>query len=141
MLKPRFKVGEKVYAVTSVFDVRHNHVVCNVCDSTGFVEVKGKVGKFACPACYGAMTTERYGYKYVISYCKATIGKIEIQEYAPKYMNKYKSEIKYMLEETGVGSGTIWREDRLFATEEEANDFCEKYVPSDYYDKEAILRA
>ena len=45
-----------------------------------------------------------------------------------------------MLEETGVGSGTCWREERLFATEEEANEFCEKYVSSDYYDREAILR-
>ena len=29
---------------------------------------------------------------------------------------------------------------RRVLTEEEANEFCEKYIPSDYYDKEAILR-
>ncbi len=45
-----------------------------------------------------------------------------------------------MLEETGVGSGMLWQEDRLFATEKEASDFCEKYVSSDYYDCEAILK-
>ena len=42
--------------------------------------------------------------------------------------------------QTGVGSGTLWREDRLFATHDEAKEFCEKYVSSDYYDQEAILR-
>ena len=47
-----------------------------------------------------------------------------------------------MLKETGIGSGTIWREERLFATEEEANEFCEKYIPANYYDDlEPILRA
>lgn len=79
-------------------------------------------------------------YIYVISYYEATIGKIEIEEYAPKYKERYKSEVKYMLEETGVGSGTLWREDRLFATYDDAKEFCEKYVPSDYYDQKAILR-
>lgn len=45
-----------------------------------------------------------------------------------------------MLEETGVGSGAVWREERLFPTKEEANEFCEKYISSDYYDEKAILK-
>lgn len=138
MLKPKFKVGQKVYAVSNRSDTRQKHVECDVCNSTGTVEINGR--SFTCPSCYGHTETEHYGYKYEISYYAATIGKVEIQEYAPKYQCRYKSEIRYMLEETGVGSGTVWREERLFATEEEAKEFCEKYVSSDYYDEKAILR-
>ena len=138
MLVPKFKIGQKVYAVYCKHDTRQKPVECEVCNSTGHVKIEGRNEKFVCPACHGKIETEHYGYKYVISYRKATIGKIDIQEYAPEY--GYKSEIRYMLKETGVGSGTVWKEERLFATEKEANEFCEKYIPSDYYDKEAILR-
>ena len=140
MLVPKFKVGQKVYAVSNRSDTKQKHVECDVCNSTGYVKVEGREENFVCPVCYGRTETEHYGYKYVISYYEATIGKVEIQEYAPKYRHRHKSEIRYMLEETGVGSGTVWREERLFATEEEANEFCEKYISSDYYDTEAILR-
>ena len=79
-------------------------------------------------------------YKYVISHPKATIGKVDIEEYAEQYKEQYRSKVTYMLDDTGVGSGAIWKEDRLFATEEEAQDFCDRYVPSDCYDNEAILK-
>lgn len=140
MLRAKFKNGQKVFAVMHTSNMRERHVNCDVCDSTGYVKVEGKSGKFICPSCHGRTVTEGYEYKYKISYYEATIGKVEIQEYAKKYKNQYKSEVRYMLEETGVGSGTIWREERLFATEEEARDFCEKYVPVDYYDTRAILK-
>ena len=141
MLEAKFKVGQKVYAVSNTSDTRQIHVKCDVCNSTGKVKVEGREEEYTCPACHGRTETEHYGYKYVISYEKATIGKIEIQEYAPKYKNRHKSEVRYMLEETGVGSGQIWREERLFATYDEAKEFCEKYVSSDYYDENAILRS
>ena len=140
MLEAKFKVGQRVFAVSNKSDSRQVHVKCDVCNSTGKVKVEGRDEEYVCPACHGRTETEHYGYMYVISYYEATIGKIEIEEYAPKYKDRYKSEVKYMLEETGVGSGTLWREDRLFATYDEAKEFCEKYVSSDYYDEKAILR-
>lgn len=139
MLVPKFEIGQKVYAVCNTSDTRQKHVECDVCNSTGYVKVEGKEGNFTCPVCHGRTETEHYGYKYVIAYKKATIGRIQITEYAKKYRS-CKSVITYMLQETGVGSGTLWNEERLFATEEEANEFCEKYISSDYYDQEAILR-
>ena len=140
MLEAKFKVGQQVYAVSNKSDSRQIHVKCDVCNSTGKVKVEGRTEEYVCPACYGRTETEHHGCMYAISYCEATIGKIEIEEYAPEYKNRYKSQVRYMLEETGVGSGSLWREDRLFATYDEAKEFCEKYVPSDYYDHEAILR-
>lgn len=139
MLQAKYRVGQKVYAVSNRSDSRQIHVNCDVCNFTGKVKVEGREEKYECPVCHGKTKTEHYGYKYVISFYKATIGKVRIEEYAKKY-RKEKSEVTYMLEETGVGSGSIWREDRLFPTEKEANDFCERYFSSDYYDEKAILK-
>lgn len=138
MLKAKYEVGQKIYAVSSTSNIRQKHVDCALCNSTGKVKVEGRDEKYVCPVCHGKTETEHFGYKYEITYPQATIGKVEIDEYAPEY--SYKSEVKYMLRETGVGSGRLWKEDRLFATEEEANEFCEKYIPSDYYDEKAILK-
>lgn len=138
MLQAKYKLGQKVYAVSSKSNSRQIHVNCDVCNSTGKVKVEGRDEEYKCPVCYGRTKTEHFGYKYVISYYEATIGKVEIQEYDPKYSDQYKSEVRYMLEETGIGSGSLWKEDRLFTTEKDASDFCNRYVPSDYYDREAI---
>lgn len=139
MLVPKFELGQKVYAVSSVSDTRRVHTECDVCNSTGLVKVVGRDEEFMCPACEGKYKTEHYGFKYVISYRGAEIGKVQTEEYLARYRS-CDSRITYMLKETGVGSGTIWSEEKLFATEEEANEFCEKYMPADYYDTKAILR-
>ncbi len=140
MLTAKFEVGQEVYAVSNRSDTRQKHVECDLCNSTGKVKVNGREEEYECPCCHGRMETEHYGYKYVIAYHGATIGKVSVEEYAKKYSRNNKSRVTYMLEETGVGSGQVWREERLFITEEEANEFCEKYISSDYYDHEAILR-
>ena len=138
MLEAKFKINQKVYAVSSKSVSRREHVKCAVCNSTGKIKIVGKDNDYNCPVCRGEMKTVYDGFEYVISYPKASIGKVQIEEYAARYDEK--SRVTYMLKETGVGSGTIWREERLFATEEEAKEFCEKYVPSDYYDQRAILK-
>jgi ribosomal protein S24E len=140
MLTPKFELGQKVYAINPVYDTKVVHVPCSICGSTGIVKVHGVEQDVMCPYCYGRTTTERVGFKYIISYRGATIGKREITEYLAKYLyhGDYKNEVTYMLKETGVGSGTIWHEHRLFATEEEAQEFCDKYVPADQYGTEAI---
>lgn len=78
------------------------------------------------------------GYKYIIDYYEAKIGKVTIEEYDPEY-EECESRITYMIDKTGVGSGLIWNENRLFSTEDEAKDFCKKYMPSDEYDSKTIL--
>lgn len=138
MLKAKFKINQKVYAVSSKSVSKREHVECDVCNSTGRVKINGRDNDYVCPVCRGETKTVYDGFEYVISYYEASIGKVQIEEYAARY--DYESRVTYMLKETGVGSGTIWREDRLFATEEEAKEFCEKYVPSDYYDRHAILK-
>lgn len=73
MLVPKFEIGQKVYAVSNRSDTRQKHVECDVCNSTGYIKVEGKDGKFICPVCHGRTETEHYGYKYEISYYEATI--------------------------------------------------------------------
>ena len=141
MLTPKFELGQKVYAVTCVYNTKTVHVPCNICGSTGLVKVHGVEQDVTCPYCYGHTKTERIGFKYVISHHGATIGKRTTVEYSDEYLYEgYKNEVEYMLKETGVGSGTVWHEHRLFATEEEAQEFCDKYVPSDQYGTKAILK-
>lgn len=138
MLEAKFKINQKVYAVSSKSVSKREHVKCDVCNSTGKVKITGRDDDYVCPVCRGQMETTYDGFEYIISYPGASIGKVQTEEYAARY--NCESRVTYMLKETGVGSGTVWREDRLFATEEEAKEFCEKYVPSDYYDKHAILK-
>ena len=90
MLTAKFEVGQEVYAVSNKSDTRQKHVECDLCNSTGKVKVNGREEEYECPCCHGGTETEHYGYKYVISYDRATIGKVEIQEYAPKYKSRYK---------------------------------------------------
>ena len=140
MLRAKFKVGQKVYAVSTKCDSKWIHVKCDLCNSTGKVKIKGKGDRYTCPKCNGKTTAEFYGYRYIISYPNAMIGKVNIEEYADKYKKCFRSKVTYMLDGTGVGSGAIWEENRLFATKDEAEDFCNKYIPSDYYDSESILK-
>ena len=55
---------------------------------------------------------------YLTDYCtdplvrKLTIGSVQY--------DSHRKEIHYMCKETGVGSGTLWSEEHLFATEDEA---------------------
>lgn len=136
MLYPKFELGQKVYAVSHRMKQKKVHKLCYVCDSTGLVQLNN--AKYCCPACGGKMETINYGHEYYIAYPEAEIGKIETREFLPKY--GYQSEINYMLKPTGVGSGQVWKEDMLFATEYEANAFCNMYMPSDDYEKIPILK-
>ena len=134
MRMPKFELGQKVYAVTSKYDNKEQHVTCDVCNSTGWVEIKGLA--YICPSCRGKMETVYSGFKYTIAYKEAEIGKIDMELYSKRYERQYKSEVRYMLRETGVGSGSLWQEERLFATKAEAQEFCDKYVPASWYDSE-----
>lgn len=57
-----------------------------------------------------------------------TIGKINV-EFTGKNYDRYNKEcgkviVRYMCVETGVGSGTLWKEEDCFASEEEALEEC-----------------
>ena len=131
MLVAKFKPGERVYAISIANDIRKVPVECDVCNSTGEVKIEGREEDYCCPACHGEMEMTNRSCRYVVSFC-GRVGAVFTEEYASKYKKSCKSEITYMLDETGVvGGGAIWKEWELFPTEEDANAFCDKYMPSD----------
>lgn len=142
MLVPKFHLGQKVVTVHRVQDTTEEHVECEYCDSTGKIELKAAGNDsqfFKCPACNGRMRTIRNGEKYEIWRKNLTIGKVQVEMYAPKYKNRCESGVSYMLDESGVaGGGSIWPEYMLFATEDDANEFCEKYIPEEHFNKPVL---
>lgn len=127
MLKPKFETGQHVCAVgvkTKAVEVPRR---CEMCNSTGKLEIKGK-GIQICPYCNGRTELTSCAAGYEIQYYTATIGAVCTEEYHSKY--KKKSKITYLLDETGVlGGGSIWNENMLFESVDEARTFCQKYDP------------
>ena len=131
MLKPKFKIGQKVYRVTSRVDTKEIPVKCDTCDSTGRVRIVGKDGDFKCPTCHGHTCTKTYNPRYVVE-PEGIIAAIYTKEIIPKYEHKVKSCINYTLEEGfDCNYATLIPENRLFATKEEAMEFCENNIPGD----------
>lgn len=131
MLVPKYKLNQELWAVSSTYNTHIKHVECELCNSTGKVEINGE--KYKCPKCDGKMKTIQDGFKYIVS-THGKVGRIDTEEYAKRYKNK--SSIKYMLDSTGVESGILWYESRLFPTEKAAKKFCDTHTLVDYYDSE-----
>jgi hypothetical protein len=123
-LKPKFQLGQHVYAINESYDHKDVHTNCDLCNSTGIVHIKGK--DYRCPECHGFIEKTIINGKYVVEN-SGKIGCISVEEYLYK---KYGcSKICYMLDSTGIGSGTVWPEEKLFPSREEAEEFCKNNVP------------
>jgi hypothetical protein len=127
----KFDCGQTVWGVSYKDHVQI--VRCETCNSTGKYAIKGV--EYICPACEGRSSRRNYvGPKYYVSDFAATVGKIEITLQTLGYGAKGTQETEYMIDATGVGSGTVWKEDRLFATLQEANEYCDRVnsgIPKD----------
>lgn len=122
-IRTKFNLGELVYAVscetfprTTTCPVCNGKrtvidgfdVTCKTCHDTSYL-IDGKITKYR---------VETSG----------VIGKIEASVYSndkntPVYL-RGDSSIGYMITATGVGIGTVWSEERLFHSKEEAEAFC-----------------
>lgn len=118
--QPKFKVGDTVYAVyTQQVTGRHD---CPDCLGTKEWEVITKTGnklKCECQRCgsYSSRDIPSLSYaKHVPSVQKLTIGSVRADS-APSYGDDY---ISYMCNETGVGSGSIYYENKLYDRLEDA---------------------
>jgi len=119
---PRFHLNQKVFAVS------YDHGLikaspCRACEGAGTVTINGE--QFHCPKCRGGQRQSYHTRWFIVE--KSEIGQVRIEATAEQYTDGYDKKllvIQYMLRATGVGSGTIWDEEGLFATEEEAKAFC-----------------
>lgn len=118
-LKTKFNLGDVVSAIESnlVFDKVH----CKVCNGTGIATVKNYSKGVTCPECHGAgYTGEKSRYAFRVR-TRSAIGKVSVEVYAGGVRDE-----RYMLESTGIGTGSVYPADRLFLSDEEARAECEK---------------
>ena len=116
-INSKFKVGQVVFAV--VKSTLTKHITCPVCDGNHKIRLKND-HLYNCPECGGLgykESIEPEGYR--IAYI-STVGKVQIEIYKTEYRETY------MLTATGVGSGRVWDSNDLFATKEEAEEYCKK---------------
>lgn len=96
---------------------------CTVCSDTGEITISDK--NYTCPECRGNTYHIDEGdiEYYVKSDLVGRVGNIRAEIYEKQYGRERK--IEYMLDSTGVGSGTLWKEENLFSTIEDAQAACD----------------
>lgn len=116
-LTTKYSVGDVVYRKVKEYrDFRV--VVCELCIGSGRVTIAGAEDRHAeCPDCYGR---GELGVDFPVpERAEAlTIGQVQVITRAKT--DRGAKEVTYMCKETGVGSGTLHREENLFLTAEEA---------------------
>jgi hypothetical protein len=117
----RFQIGDLVFGVLT--SVHHYWRVCPICEGTGRVKVAGHEEMTTyCPSgnvmgrgpkCSNGKIWEEAGKLFEIR--QLHIGQIRV-------VVGFEPKVEYMAEETGIGSGSLWNESKVFATEEEAEE-------------------
>lgn len=123
----KFDLGQRVYLIHKAGQLVKQK--CPACSGNGGIVIEYNGFSFICSNCQGSGITETWhSTDWQIAYEKAKIGRIAVELYRETFINSGigKNRISYMIDETGVGSGTIWHEDEVFGTYEEAVNECEK---------------
>ncbi len=115
----RFSLGQTVWAL---WNTRADRLVnCECCGNTGKVVIAGQ--EYICPKCHGAGQHKVYdGERWYVE-TSGHIGRISPEIYEA---GDERTNISYMLDSTGIGSGTIWREANLCESREEAQAECDR---------------
>lgn len=113
----KYDINQEVYFLR--LGTESHKIYCELCGHTGLLIIQETEKKVKCPECsgYGYQWSEEV-YEWIIEGL-STIGQV-------RYENTYNNDIqiRYMIEKTGVGSGTIHYEYNLFLTEEDAQKEC-----------------
>lgn len=109
----KYNIGDIVWVgMTRCID---KSVKCPEC-SYGYIKIKlstGAESQARCPVCYGRNFKHDYDFCPVVE--RLTIGSVRYNSAADE-----RERFSYMCIETGVGSGSIWYEEYIFATKENA---------------------
>lgn len=117
----KYSVGDTVYhGATKTVRKRHSCPDCLGTQKWKATSPAGSEYEFSCPRCSAQYNADRdlmLDYSAFVPFVnKLTIGSIQVNT-APF---SYDSGNRYMCLETGVGSGSVYDEDKLFETEEDA---------------------
>lgn len=112
---PKFSIGDKVWV--GDWTTETTWEACPECQGTQFWTCKTPAGNTVLIRCPDCDTWDRRGltrvYRNVPTAVQLTIGSVRIN-------TSDENPISYMCEETGVGSGSVWDEERLSFSVEEA---------------------
>lgn len=117
-----FSIGQVVWAVRH--ESFYRIVKCFPCGNTGRVKIADE--EFICPNCEGRSAHRQYaGEKYYV-WGSSKVGQVRIEDEPDRYHQEEPNpKIEYMIHATGAGSGQIWKQEALFASQEEAQAFCD----------------
>lgn len=125
-METKYNIGDRVWIIQSQYTTRL--VECVACERTGKVKIAGE--EYTCPKCGGGSRHPQHcGHKWLV-WESGVIGKFEYEYTDPKYIydeneRTKQPKITYMLDTTGVGSGTLHSEANLCRSHEEAVAECE----------------
>ena len=116
-LTTKYGVGDVVYRkVPEYRDFRI--VICDLCRGSGRVAIADVEDRQAeCPDCHGRGDLGKDFPVPAVAQA-LTIGQVNVT--TRSRTDRGEKEVTYMCKETGIGSGTIHREENLFPTAEEA---------------------
>lgn len=116
-LTTKYSVGDTVYR--KVPEYRDYRVVmCELCMGTGRVTIAGAEDRHAeCPDCSGRGDIGKDFPVPAVAQA-LTIGQVTVT--TRNKTDRGEKEVVYMAKQTGIGSGTLHREENLFSTAEEA---------------------
>lgn len=121
----KYEIGQKVWYGCSRSSKEHHP--CPDCLGTGKWDVKSPAGteaKVSCPRCHGSAKLSLYAHAPRVQ--ELTIGSIQVDTNKKVETEPYLQDpVQYMCLETGVGSGSIYYQQTLFLTEEDAQIFAE----------------
>jgi len=121
--EPKFNMGQTVYfATTEQESKQHSCPDCFDIKKWKVTSPAGEIFETNCPRCnnqYASRDIPSLTYYVTVpKIAKLTVGKIEATTFLQWEGDR--NFVRYMCNETGVGSGSIYEEDKLFATFEEA---------------------
>ena len=135
VIKTKFKFEDKVWYIRQEY--KQDWTECSFCSGKG--KLIGSDGSQEhCPKCYGRKGEMKLAKKREwFPHGPYTVGQIRVcitgafndgeeKTFANFGNQEYRREEEYMMRETGIGSGTLYRAEHLFATEKLAKEECAK---------------
>jgi hypothetical protein len=124
-IKTKFNLKDKVYPIR--MGGYYEFIKCQTCEGEGCVTINNTGKTIKCPDCWGTKGQSEWKQDkwYICEESYGQIGKIDIEIYDKDY---YKNDCKYgyMIDTTGVGSGTVYAEDNLFKSKKTAQKECDR---------------